>query len=73
MKEVWFWENNVLKLYDLQKQSQEQSQLVSQYTYGYKQIQASELLPELDICLLEKCTLIAEQIEAVNEFELSIA
>lgn len=69
VREVWFWENNFLKLYDLQ----EESQLVSQYIYGYKQIQASELLPKLDICLLEKCTLITDQIEAVNEFERGIA
>jgi hypothetical protein len=35
----------------------------------YEQMTASELLPQLNISLLEECTLISDQIEAIQEFE----
>jgi len=42
---------------------------VFEETYGYEQIVTSELLPELDIALLEHCVFISDQIEAIYAFE----
>ncbi|GAB1541404.1 Uma2 family endonuclease [Scytonema sp. NUACC21] len=66
--EVWFWENNQLKLYHLREETP--AKFLS--TYGYEKITASELLPELNISLLEECTLISDQIQAIKEFEKGI-
>jgi Uma2 family endonuclease len=66
--EVWFWENNQLKLYHLR----EETPAIYMSTYGYEQIQKSEFLPELNISFLERCTLISDQIQAVQEFEQGI-
>lgn len=67
--EVWFWENNRLKLYHLR----EETPLVFLETHGYEQIMLSEFLPELPISLLEQCTLISDQIQAIDEFEQGIS
>lgn len=67
--EVWFWESSKLKLY--QKREEEPSKFLE--TNGYEQIDTSELLPELNISLLEKCTLISDDIQAIDEFEQGIA
>ncbi|MBD2506657.1 Uma2 family endonuclease [Nostoc muscorum FACHB-395] len=53
--EVWFWENNQLSLYHLNNDN-------------YEQITQSQLLPELDISLLERCVLMPSIIEARTEF-----
>jgi Uma2 family endonuclease len=66
--EVWFWESSKLKLYH--KREEEASKLLE--TNGYEQIEASEVLPELNISLLEKCTLISDDIQAIDEFEQGI-
>lgn len=66
--EVWLWEINRLKLYHLR----EETPSVFLSTHGYEQITSSELLPELDISLLEQCTLISDQIQAIDEFEKGI-
>lgn len=66
--EVWLWEINRLKLYHLR----EETPSVFLSTHGYEQIMSSELLPELDISLLEQCTLISDQIQAIDEFEKGI-
>ncbi len=66
--EVWLWEINRLKLYHLR----EETPSVFLSTHGYEQITSSELLPELDISLLEQCTLISDQIQAIDEFEQGI-
>jgi len=66
--EVWFWEKNRLKLYHLR----EETTSAFLETYGYEQIASSELLPELSISLLEQCTLISDQIQAIDEFERGI-
>jgi Uma2 family endonuclease len=66
--EVWFWERNRLKLYHLR----EETPSAFLETYGYEQIASSELLPELSIPLLEQCTLISDQIQAIDEFERGI-
>lgn len=63
--EVWFWESSRLKLYH--KREEEPSKFLE--TNGYEQIDTSELLPELNISLLEKCTLISDDIQAIDEFE----
>lgn len=63
--EVWFWENNRLKLYYLR----EETPSVFLENHGYEQIMSSELLPELNISILEQCTLISDQIQAIDEFE----
>jgi Uma2 family endonuclease len=66
--EVWLWEINRLKLYHLREETP--SAFLS--THGYEQIAASELLPELDIFLLEQCALISDQIQAIDELEKGI-
>jgi Uma2 family endonuclease len=66
--EVWFWESSKLKLY--RKREEEPSKLLQ--TNGYEQIDTSEVLPELNIYLLEKCTLISDDIQAIDEFEQGI-
>jgi hypothetical protein len=38
-------------------------------THGYEQITLSELLPDLNIPLLEQCAMISDQIQAIDEFE----
>lgn len=49
--EVWFWQNNQLSLYHWQES-------------GYIQISRSELLPDLDIDLLLKCSQIPDILDA---------
>lgn len=66
--EVWLWEINRLKLYHLR----EETPTVFLSTHGYEQIKSSELLPELDLSLLEQCALISDQIQAIDEFEKGI-
>ncbi|MEH1869029.1 MAG: Uma2 family endonuclease [Nostoc sp.] len=55
INEVWFWENNQLSVYHLNNDN-------------YEQINQSQLLPELDISLLERCVLMPSIIEARTEF-----
>lgn len=66
--EVWLWGSNRLKLYHLR----EETPSAFLETHGYEQIVLSELLPELNISLLEQCTLISDQIQAIDEFEQGI-
>ncbi|HEY9609309.1 Uma2 family endonuclease [Allocoleopsis sp.] len=66
--EVWLWEINHLKLYHLREETP--SAFLS--THGYEQIAASDLLPKLDLSLLEQCALISDQIQAIDEFEKGI-
>jgi Uma2 family endonuclease len=67
--EVWFWERNQFKLYHLRDNSQNDVATIYPDTYGYEQIATSEILPELDISLLEQCISISDSIQAVDEFE----
>lgn len=66
--EVWLWEINRVKLYHLR----EETPSVFLSTHGYEQSTVSELLPELDLSLLEQCALISDQIQAIDEFEQGI-
>jgi Uma2 family endonuclease len=66
--EVWFWESSKLKLYH--KREEEPSKFLQ--NNGYEQIDRSEVLPELNIYLLEKCILISDDIQAIDEFEQGI-
>jgi len=66
--EVWLGKTNRLKLYHLR----EATPSVFEETYGYEQIVTSELLPELNIALLEQCVFISDQIEAIDAFEQGI-
>ncbi len=66
--EVWFWENNRLKLYH--KREDIPAKFLE--ANGYEQVNASELLPDLNISLLEGCTLISDDILAIDEFEQGI-
>ncbi|MBW4542953.1 MAG: Uma2 family endonuclease [Symplocastrum torsivum CPER-KK1] len=63
--EVWMWKLNRLTLYHLREETP--SKFLQ--TYGYEQINLSELLPDLNIPLLEQCTMISDQIQAIDEFE----
>ncbi|GBE94493.1 hypothetical protein NCWK1_4269 [Nostoc cycadae WK-1] len=67
--EVWFWERNQFKLYRLRDNSQQEQATVYPDTYGYEPISQSEILPELDISLLEQCLTISDSIQAIDEFE----
>lgn len=67
--EVWLWKVNQLKLYRLREETP--SEFLE--THGYEQMASSELLPELNIPLLEQCILIADQIQAIDEFEQGIS
>ncbi|MBD2595048.1 Uma2 family endonuclease [Nostoc spongiaeforme FACHB-130] len=67
--EVWFWERNQFKLYHLRDNSQQEQATVYPDTYGYEPIFQSEILPELDISLLEQCLTISDSIQAIDEFE----
>lgn len=67
--EVWFWERNQFKLYHLRDNFQNDVAIIYPDTYGYEQIAASEILPGLDISLLEQCISISDSIQAVDEFE----
>ncbi|MUG98612.1 Uma2 family endonuclease [Scytonema sp. UIC 10036] len=66
--EIWFWESNRLKLYHLR----EETPRVFLSTHGYEQINASEFLPELNISILEECTLISDHVQAKKEFKQSL-
>jgi Uma2 family endonuclease len=58
--EVWFWEDGVLRLYQLRES-------------GYERIDSSEVLPNLDINLLSRCLMMASKVEALKVFKLEIA
>lgn len=63
--EVWFWEINRLRLYRLREETP--SKFLE--THGYEEITSSEFLPELNISLLEECTLISDHVLAKREFK----
>ncbi|BAY20986.1 hypothetical protein NIES2100_07300 [Calothrix sp. NIES-2100] len=63
--EVWVWHINRLRLYYLR----EETPSMFLDTHGYEQITSSELLPELNIALLEQCVQISDDIQAIDEFE----
>ncbi len=73
VREVWFWEKYQFKLYHIRDNSQSEQATVYPDTYGYEQITASELLPQLDISLLEQCISISDSIQAIDEFEQGIS
>jgi len=72
VREVWFWERYQFKLYHLRDNAQTEQATVFPNTYGYEQIKSSELLPQLNITLLEQCISISDSIQAVDEFEQGI-
>ncbi len=53
--EVWFWKKGKLAVYHLQDEE-------------YKQVERSELLPDLDLTLFVRCANIPDQYDAVVEF-----
>jgi Uma2 family endonuclease len=57
--EVWFWEDDVFRLYHLRES-------------GYERIETSEVLRDLDINLLSRCLMMASRFEAVKEFRRAI-
>lgn len=57
--EVWFWEDGTFAVYHLRKQE-------------YERIANSELLPELDLSLLNRCLLMSSPLEAIREFRQGI-
>jgi Uma2 family endonuclease len=71
--EVWFWERNEFKLYHLRDSSQKEKATVYPNTYGYEQITTSEILPQLDISLLERCISISDSLQAIDEFEQGLS
>ncbi|MBF2006535.1 MAG: Uma2 family endonuclease [Chlorogloeopsis fritschii C42_A2020_084] len=63
--EVWIWQFNRLRLFHLREETP--SEFLD--SHGYEQITASELLPELNIGLLEQCVQISDEIEAIDQCE----
>jgi Uma2 family endonuclease len=63
--EVWMWKTNGFSLYHLREETP--SRFID--TYGYERITKSELLPDLDISLLEQCALITDLVQCIDEFE----
>jgi len=59
VREVWFWEDGVFRLYHLRES-------------GYERIEASEVLQDLDIKELSRCLMMASKIEAVKEFRRTL-
>ncbi|HLP88343.1 MAG TPA: Uma2 family endonuclease [Nostocaceae cyanobacterium] len=57
--EVWFWEDGTLEIYCLQNQE-------------YTKIAKSQLLPELNIDLFNRCLLLSSPLEAIKEFRKTI-
>ncbi|MEC4812794.1 MAG: Uma2 family endonuclease [Scytonema sp. PMC 1069.18] len=68
VKEVWFWEDNQFKLFYLREGN---SQSFPK-TYGYEQIQSSELVPELNINFFTECVSVPDQVDAWRQFEQGI-
>lgn len=66
--EVWFWQNGRLSLYHLRSDASDQ--YVD--TFGYEQIDCSELLPGLDIALLADCVRNPNPLAAAKIFRQSI-
>lgn len=67
--EIWMWKVNRLTLYPLRAETP----LKFKETHGYEQIRSSELLPDLNISLVEQCLMISDQIQAIDEFEQGIS
>jgi Uma2 family endonuclease len=57
--EVWLWENNQLKVYQLQSD-------------GYTEVPRSQLLPYLDLDLLVRCVQMPSRLEAMRTFMKAI-
>jgi Uma2 family endonuclease len=53
--EVWLWESNQLKVYQLQPS-------------GYVEVLSSQLLPNLDLALLARCVQMPSRLEAMRTF-----
>ncbi|AVH62089.1 Uma2 family endonuclease [Nostoc sp. 'Peltigera membranacea cyanobiont' N6] len=53
--EVWFWEDGTIEVYCLREQE-------------YEKVVQSELFPELDLSLLNRCLLLSSPLEAIREF-----
>ena len=59
VSEVWFWEDGTLGIYCLREEE-------------YEKINNSELLPKLDLSLLNRCLLLSSPLEAIKEFRRGI-
>ena len=59
LPEVWFWEDGVFTVYCLQES-------------GYEQVNASQILPELDLGLLAQCLQMSEEKAALKFFRDAI-
>ncbi|MEH2413910.1 Uma2 family endonuclease [Nostoc sp.] len=57
--EVWFWEDGTIEVYCLREQE-------------YEKVVNSEVLPELDLSLLNRCILLSSPLEAIKEFRQNI-
>jgi Uma2 family endonuclease len=55
IQEVWMWEDNRFLIYALEDE-------------GYQAMPKSQLLPDLDVALLEECVLTPSRLEAIQKF-----
>jgi len=61
IREVWFWENEEIAIYHLRDADNLE-------TIYYEKINQSEILPELDFALLNRCLLMSSSLEAMTAF-----
>jgi Uma2 family endonuclease len=60
ISEVWLWENNQLKIYQLHQNA-------------YQEVTSSQLLPNLDLNLLVRCVQMPSRLEAMRTFTDAVA
>jgi Uma2 family endonuclease len=70
VQEVWFWEDGRMRLYGLRVEGEMGSAVGSEAgsEARYEPIDRSELLSEFDIALVERCSRMVDQYDAVNAF-----
>jgi Uma2 family endonuclease len=68
VREIWFWQKNKLAIYVLRDYNYQKFP----DTFSYEKVNQSELLPNLDINLLQNCLEFPYPLTAVKEFRQSI-
>jgi Uma2 family endonuclease len=63
--EVWFWQDNQLLMYRLQRSSGDQS--------DYQRVYCSSLFPDLDVEQFTQCVLMESRVEAAKRFRQSLS
>lgn len=70
VREVWFWQNNQFSIYHRREDATYTDTFTN--TFGYEAITRSELLPDLDMNLLNQCVLNPSPLAAAKAFRQGI-